>query len=97
MAGAQTSTGRLETAGGYSDPLAVAKSDTVVQFFEELWVGGLGDVTIISQNAYDNFRKNGTAMVPVLFSAVPAGTRLPVAVAFVMSTGTTATLITGLR
>lgn len=95
--GTQNASGRVDVASGYGDALAVVPSDTAAQFFEELWVGGLGNVTVVTQRAQDDFVRNGTAVVPVLFSAVPAGTRLPVAVAKVMATGTTATLITGLR
>lgn len=51
-----------------------------------LYVGGAGDVAVTMFN--------GDA---VTFSAVPAGTILPICVKQVKSTGTTATLILGLQ
>lgn len=71
------------------DAQAVAKSDTTVYQppLNGVWVGGVGDVTILTPNN----------PVPVLFSAVPAGTLLPIQAKQVMSTGTTATLLAGFK
>lgn len=70
------------------DAKPITKSDTVVYDvpFMGLWIGGLGDVAVVTYN--------GTTLT---FSAVPAGTRLPIAVKQVLSAGTTATLIAGFR
>lgn len=63
---------------------AVTKSDVTVFTFPTrgLYIGGAGDVAVVSPI--------GSA---VTFSAVPAGTLLPIAVVQVLSTGTSATLI----
>lgn len=66
--------------------VAVTKSDSTVVNARALYVGGAGDVAIMP-------KKGGTAVV---FSAVPAGTILPVYAQKVMSTNTTATLIVAL-
>lgn len=64
--------------------VAVTPSDTVDLTYvsRELYVGGAGNVTAIMAD--------GTT---VLFSTVPAGTRLPIRVSRVKATGTTATLM----
>jgi hypothetical protein len=69
------------------DGFVVTKSDTVSFSVPVagLYVGGAGDVTVLTQL--------GTTL---LFSAVPAGTILPIRCSKVFSTGTTATLITAL-
>lgn len=68
---------------------AVTKSDSTV--FDPptrwLWVGGAGDVAVLGN----------ADTVAVTFTAVAAGTRLDVSVKKVMSTGTSATLIIGVR
>lgn len=68
-----------------SHAAAVTKSDATV--FSPpavgLYVGGTGDVTVRMAGGQNN----------ITFSAVPAGTFLPVSVDQVRSTGTTATLI----
>lgn len=68
---------------------AVTKSDTTVfpRPTKALYVGGAGDVAVLLADDTS----------PVVFSAVPAGTFLPVRVSKVLSTGTTATLILGLN
>lgn len=66
---------------------AVTPSDTVVlPGCRALYVGGDGDVSVKMQN-------NPT---PVVLKGVLAGSILPIAVASVMSTGTTATNIVAL-
>jgi hypothetical protein len=71
------------------DAQAVTKSDTTVYSppLNGVWVGGTGDVAILTPN-------NPT---PVVFSAVPAGTLLPVQALKVMATATTATLLAGFK
>lgn len=68
----------------------ITKSDSVEQLYKSIWVGGTGDVTVLMINATDDSQT-------VKFSAVPAGTLLPIQVRRVMSTGTTATLMVGLQ
>lgn len=55
-----------------------------------LYVGGAGDLAVEMLNP-----ESGGATV--IFKAVPVGTLLPIAVERVLSTGTTATFIIGLR
>lgn len=71
----------------FAHAVAVTKSDSVTFSppFKELYVGGVGDVTIQTLD--------GTT---VLFSACPVGARLPIRGDQVKSTGTTATLITAM-
>lgn len=70
----------------FSSGKVLVKSDVTLQSFKALYVGGVGDVTIIDET--------GTS---VLFSAVPAGTTIPIGGSKLMSTGTTATLVVGLN
>lgn len=67
--------------------VAITKSDATVlsPFLRALYVGGTGDVAVRMMD--------GTTPT---FSAVPAGTLLPIQVDKVLSTGTTATLMVGL-
>lgn len=69
---------------------AITKSDTVDQPYKGIWVGGVGNVTVLMINATDDTQT-------VTFTAVPAGTLLPIQVRRVMSTGTSATLMVGLE
>lgn len=74
-----------------SDPargaFAVTKSDsTTFSGVRALYVGGAGDVTVMPVDS----------TTAVTFSAVPAGSILPVRCTKVMSTNTTATLIVAL-
>lgn len=71
------------------DAAAITKSDSADNYFKAIWVGGTGDVTVLPMNATDD-----TSVVK--FSAVPAGTLLPIQVRKVMSTNTSATLMVGL-
>lgn len=64
---------------------AITKSDTDPNVFCQLYVGGAGDVKVVTENGDT-----------VTFSAVPVGTILPIRVKQVLSTGTTATNIVGL-
>lgn len=58
-------------------------------YAKAVWVGGTGDVVVLPINATDDANT-------VKFSAVPAGTLLPIQVRRVLATGTTATLMVGL-
>lgn len=65
---------------------AVTKSDTtVLPPTTGLWVGGVGNVAVVMAGQED--------ADAVTFTAVAAGTFLPICVKKVMSTNTTATLI----
>jgi hypothetical protein len=67
--------------------VAVTKSDaTILETTRALYVGGTGDVAVVMADG-------GNA---VTFSAVPAGSILPVQVTKVMSANTSATLILAL-
>jgi hypothetical protein len=68
-------------ASGYQ-AFAVTPSDTTQVFFNGLYVGGTGNITI-----------ENTDGSSCLISTIPAGTQLPFAGRRVMATGTTATLI----
>jgi len=74
--------GTGESSG--TSAVAVTPSDTVDLTYvsRELYVGGAGNVTAIMADGST-----------VLFSTVPAGTRLPIRVSRVKATGTTATLM----
>lgn len=65
----------------------VTKSDAVIYSppLQGLYIGGAGNVTIVDQYGNNS-----------IFTALPVGTFLPVAASQVMSTGTTATAITGI-
>lgn len=71
---------------GARDAFAVTKSDTTQIQADALYIGGTGDVAVVT--------KGGTT---VTFSAVPVGAILPIRCTKVMSTNTTATLILGLQ
>jgi hypothetical protein len=76
-------------AGPATVAVAVTPNDSTAVSFAGLYVGGAGNVTIEALNA-------SGAAANVLFTAVPAGTILPVHCTKVLSTGTTATSIVGL-
>jgi hypothetical protein len=73
--------------GPANDAFAVTPSDSVAfaSVATRLYVGGAGDVTLITH-----------AGNTVLFKSVPAGTVLPIRCTQVMNTATTATLMLGL-
>ena len=66
---------------------AVTPANGVAVSFLCLYIGGAGDVAVIPQGSDDS----------VVFTAMPEGSFLPVQVREVLSAGTTATLILGLR
>ena len=73
----------LRNDGLASDAVAVTPSDTSLTAFHGLYVGTTGDVAI-----------KGSSGTSVTFTAVPAGSIIPI-VCRVMSTGTTASNIVG--
>jgi len=75
----------LRNDGLASDAVAVTPSDTSLNAFHGLYIGATGDVTV-----------KGSSGVAVTFTAVPAGSIIPI-VCRVMATGTTATNITGFQ
>lgn len=91
--------GLIKSNGTARFAAVISPSDTVAvaigpggTYAKSLWIGGTGAVTVIT--AAD--QSNGGLGTPVLISAVPAGTLLPIQVRAVMATGTAATLIVGL-
>jgi len=64
---------------------AVTTSDTAPNVFTRLYVGGAGDVKVVTENGDT-----------VTFKAVPVGTQLQIRVKQVLATGTTATYIVGM-
>ena len=65
---------------------AVTKSDTTMVNFVGLYVGGTGDVDVTAGDG-----------VAVTFPSVPAGMIIPMRIIQVLSTGTTATNMVGLK
>ena len=70
----------------YTDAVAVTTSDTADNYFQALYVGGAGNVAVVTEG--------GTT---VTFTAPPVGTILPIRTKKVMATNTTATLLVGFR
>ena len=68
-----------------NDAATVTKSDTTVVNCDAIYVGGAGDVAVVTAK--------GTT---VTFTGVPAGTILPVKCSKIMSTNTTATSMVAL-
>lgn len=80
------------------DAVAVTPSDTIaIGGALGLYVGGAGNVSVITRAASEKQARDGVAAVAVTFVAVPAGTTLPIAVSRVNSTLTTATNIVAYR
>jgi len=69
----------------YQTAATVTTSDTAGNSYRAIYVGGTGDVAVVTVG--------GNA---VTFKAVPVGTILPIEVNIIKSTGTTATLMLGL-
>ena len=76
----------LDRQGITSDAFTITPSDATTQRAVALWVGGAGNVAVKTED--------GTT---VTFSGAQAGSIIPVKTMQVLATGTTATLLTGLR
>lgn len=85
MAASPKSKDSIASLGPADSYAAVTPSDSTVVGARSLWVGGAGDVTV----------KATAASSAITFSAVPAGTLLPIYAYHVMA-ATTATLIVAL-
>ena len=70
----------------YADAVALTKHDTTVVSCLGFYVGGAGNVTVVTE-----------AGTSVLFTALPVGTIVPIRFTKLMSTGTTATAVVGFR
>ncbi len=70
------------------DALAVTPSDSAAVSFFGFYVGATGDVAVVTS-------KQGPQGLPVVFTSVPAGQIIPIAVCKIMATNTTATHIVG--
>jgi hypothetical protein len=64
---------------------SVTTSDTAPNVFTQLYIGGAGNVAVVTENGDT-----------VTFTAVPVGTTLSIRVKQVKATGTTATNIVGM-
>jgi len=86
MANAKNSNLPAEEAG------AITPSDSTVfnPPYRSLWVGGAGNISVVMSDDRE-------AETTVTFSGIAAGTWMPIRVVKVMATGTTATLIAGVR
>lgn len=70
----------------YGGGKAITTSDTVLQQWSAIYVGGAGNVAVTMESGD-----------VVTFTAPPVGTVLPIRVSRVMATNTTATLLIGLQ
>lgn len=70
----------------WGDAEAITKSDSASNTYSGIYVGGTGDVTVVTE-----------AGTTVTFKAVPVGAVLPIRTKKVMSTNTTATLMVGFK
>jgi hypothetical protein len=69
----------------FGSAVAITPSDTLEQFFKSIYVGGAGNVTVITE-----------AGSTTTFTAPPVGSIIPIRTKRVMATNTTATLLVGL-
>lgn len=69
----------------YSSAKAITTSDTTPQTYRAIYVGGAGNVTVVTEGGDT-----------VTFTAPPVGSIIPVSVQLVKATLTTATLLVGL-
>ncbi|CAB4165348.1 hypothetical protein UFOVP823_33 [uncultured Caudovirales phage] len=77
--------------------VAITTSDATAVEFTKLYVGGAGDVKVDISEPRSGVAGAAPAISTVTFKAVPVGTILPINVVKVYATGTTATLMLGLR
>lgn len=75
----------LANGRAWGDAVAITKSDTESNAFSGIYVGGAGNVTVITEE--------GTT---VTFTAPPVGTIIPIRTQKVLAS-TTATLLVGFR
>lgn len=69
----------------YGGAVAITPSDTAGNSFSAIYVGGAGNVAVITEGGNT-----------VTFTAPPVGSIIPIRTQKVLSTGTTATLLIGL-
>lgn len=69
----------------WGDAVAITKSDTETNAYSGIYVGGAGNVTVVTEEGTN-----------VTFNAVPVGTILPIRTQKVMA-ATTATLLVGFK
>lgn len=72
-------------ATDYGTAKTITTSDSVLQTYRAIYVGGAGNLRVITEGGDD-----------VLFTAPPVGSIIPLRVTRVMATNTTATLLIGL-
>jgi cytochrome oxidase Cu insertion factor (SCO1/SenC/PrrC family) len=70
----------------WGDAVAITKSDTENNAYSGIYVGGTGDVSVVTEE--------GTT---VTFKAVPVGVIIPIRTQKVRSTDTSATLMVGFK
>ncbi len=75
----------LANGRSWADAVAITKSDTESNAFSGIYVGGAGNVTVVTEE--------GTT---VTFTAPPVGTIIPIRTQKVLAS-TTATLLVGFR
>lgn len=76
----------MQLADVFGGAKAITPSDTVLQQWSGIYVGGAGNVAVTMESGD-----------VVTFTAPPVGTILPIRVIRVMATNTTATLLIGLQ
>lgn len=89
----------ITTTGFATEAVAITKNDALNQANHlhgaSLYVGGKGDVAVVMQGVLDisgdDTKTISSDDVDVIFKNVPDGTFLPIAVDFLVDTGTTAT------
>lgn len=89
----------ITTTGFATEAVAITKNNALNQANHlhgaSLYVGGAGDVAVVMSGILDisgdDTKTISSDDVDVIFKGVPAGTFLPIAVDFLVSTGTTAT------
>jgi hypothetical protein len=75
----------LANGRSWDDAVAITKSDTENNAFSGIYVGGAGNVTVVTESG-----------VTVTFTAPPVGTIIPIRTNKVLA-ATTATLLVGFR
>ena len=70
----------------HAEAITISDTTTYTPPFRGVYVGGTGDLAVVMTDGSS-----------ATFSAVPAGSLLPICVTKIMSAGTSATLIVGVR